>query len=94
MRTPQSGRLTLDRQVRRSVYKTPMATALIHELFGSSTPCRASERGCSGSDILGVFVLVALAAGVIVCVLAWIWFRWERGPFPLLMSLLDGWRRR
>jgi hypothetical protein len=64
-----------------------MTLALLH-VFASSTPCRASERGCGGDDIAGVILLVLLGGGVILGVLSWIWFRWERGPFWLIMRLL------
>jgi hypothetical protein len=70
-----------------------MLLPLLH-VIGSSTPCRATEKGCAGDNVLGVIALALLAAGVVASVLAWIWFRWERGPFPTIMRLLSMRRRR
>jgi hypothetical protein len=67
--------------------QTAMTLTLLHVL-GSSTPCRASEKGCGGGNVVGVILLVFLAAGAILGVLSWIWFRWERGPFMTIMRVL------
>ena len=42
----------------------------------------------SQDNVLGVILLVGLIGGAIVVVLGWLWVRWGRGPFPLLMELL------
>lgn len=51
-------------------------------------PACARERGCGGTDLFGVIVVVVLAVLIIVAVLAAIWFQWERGPLPLIARLL------
>jgi hypothetical protein len=64
----------------------PSATLMLGPL-ASSIPCRASERGCGGSNVLGVILLVFLGLAAIVGILSWVWSRWERGPFPLIMRI-------
>jgi hypothetical protein len=66
----------------------------LSHVIGDSTPCRLRETGCAGGNVIGVILLALLVAGVVVSVLAWIWFRWERGPFPTIMRLLSMLRRR
>jgi hypothetical protein len=44
------------------------------------------EHGCpSESNVFGIVFIVALIVAVAGAIAAWAWFRWERGPFPLMM---------
>jgi hypothetical protein len=57
-------------------------------------PCKAAEHGCAGEDLIGIVLVVILSAGAVMGVLAWISFRWQRGPLWLVMRLFGGRRRR
>jgi hypothetical protein len=64
-------------------------------LILTTIPCHARENGCGDGNVVGVIVLVILFCGAVTGLLAWVWFRWERGPFWRLMNLLSGgWKRR
>jgi uncharacterized membrane protein YeiB len=56
-----------------------------------ATQCRAAEAGCNNGDLLGLILLAILAFGFLLAISAWLWFRWERGPFGWIMRVL-GWR--
>jgi hypothetical protein len=46
------------------------------------------EHGCpSENNVFGVVLIVILTGGVLAGIAGWAWFRWERGPFPLLMRV-------
>jgi hypothetical protein len=48
----------------------------------------AKEHGCaSENNVVGLIVIVVLVLGVAGGVAGWAWFRWERGPFPVLMRV-------
>jgi len=55
----------------------------------ASTPCRATPHGCSSDNLIGVLLIAILVGAAVVGALAWVWFRWERGPFWTVMRLLN-----
>jgi hypothetical protein len=57
--------------------------------FAVSAPCRATARGCPGENIVGTALIVFVVGAAVAGVLASVWFRWERGPFWVLMRLLN-----
>jgi hypothetical protein len=58
-------------------------------LAATAVPCRATARGCPSDNVLGVLLIAVVLGAVILGVLAWIWFRWERGPFWRVVRLLS-----
>jgi hypothetical protein len=66
-------------------------------LFASATPCRATAAGCPHDNLIGVVLILGLVGFAVMGVLAWIWTRWGRGPFPMLMNIFGRfptWRKR
>jgi hypothetical protein len=55
----------------------------------ASTPCRATTHGCSSDNLVGVLLIVLLIGAAGIGAMAWVWFRWERGPFWTVMRLLS-----
>jgi hypothetical protein len=57
----------------------------------TETPCHASEQGCGYENVVGIALIVLLACAIVLLVSAWVWSRWKRGPFWLIMNLLAKW---
>jgi hypothetical protein len=66
--------------------------AVLHA--ATSVPCRATARGCPSNNMFGVLLIALFLGAVILGVLAWVWFRWERGPFWTVMRVLNRISRR
>lgn len=66
-------------------------------MIASSTSCRATAAGCPQDEVLGVVLILGMVGFAVMGVLAWIWTRWGRGPFPLLMGVMGRfptWRKK
>ena len=65
-------------------------------LLGSTTPCKASEHGCNNflENVGGTIAVVLVVVGLILVGFAWVWLRWNRGPFPWIMRVLGRASRR
>jgi hypothetical protein len=63
-------------------------------LASSDTPCQAQIHGCHQATWVQIAAVVVFVGGAVMAVLAWIWFRWERGPFWIVIRLLTGERPR
>lgn len=66
-------------------------------MIAGSTLCSSSANGCPQDNVLGVILILGLVGFAVMGVLAWIWTRWGRGPFPMLMNVFDRfptWRKR
>ena len=51
--------------------------------------CGTNQEGqCHGENLFGVLLIVFLAVAVAVGIMGWIWVRWERGPFWIVMRFL------
>jgi hypothetical protein len=64
------------------------AKTIVIGLLASTTHCRATAKGCTADNVIGIVIVVLLFGALVVGVLSWIWFRWGRGPFPAIMNLL------
>jgi hypothetical protein len=66
-------------------------------MIASSTPCRATAAGCPQDNVIGVILILGLVGFAVMGVLGWVWTRWGRGPFPILMNMFGRfptWRKR
>lgn len=57
-------------------------------IVSTSMDCRATAAGCPGDNVIGIVLIVLLAVAFFVGILSWVWARWDRGPFPIVMRIV------
>jgi hypothetical protein len=55
----------------------------------AAASCESDGEGaCPGENLVVVALIVFLVFAFALGIMAWVWFRWERGPFWAVMRIL------